>query len=50
EGLCHISEFDKMRIEDLNNHAKAGDLINVKVLDINERGQLKLSRKATLDS
>ena len=50
EGLCHISEFDKMRIEDLNNHANAGDLINVKVLDINERGQLKLSRKATLDS
>jgi len=48
EGLCHISEFDFMRIEDLNSHAKVGDPISVKVLDINERGQLKLSRKATL--
>lgn len=48
EGLCHISEFDKIRIENLNDFAKVGDLINVKVLDINERGQLKLSRKALL--
>lgn len=48
EGLCHISEFDKSRIENLNDFAKVGDPINVKVLDINERGQLKLSRKATL--
>lgn len=48
EGLCHISEFDKMRIENLNDYAKPGDTISVKVLDINERGQLKLSRKATL--
>jgi polyribonucleotide nucleotidyltransferase len=48
EGLCHISEFDKMRIENLRDYAKVGDSISVKVLDINERGQLKLSRKATL--
>lgn len=48
EGLCHISEFDRMRIENLNDYAKVGDVINVKVLDINERGQLKLSRKVLL--
>lgn len=48
EGLCHISEFDNQRIADLNQHVKVGDTINVKVIDINERGQLKLSRKATL--
>lgn len=48
EGLCHISEFDKIRIENLNDFAKQGDVISVKVLDINERGQLKLSRKVTL--
>lgn len=48
EGLCHISEFDKIRIENLNDYAKQGDVISVKVLDINERGQLKLSRKVTL--
>lgn len=48
EGLCHISEFDRSRIENLNDYAKQGDVISVKVLDINDRGQLKLSRKATL--
>lgn len=48
EGLCHISEFDHSRINNLNDFAKQGDMVNVKVLDINERGQLKLSRKATL--
>lgn len=48
EGLCHISEFSHERIEDLNTVTKPGDIVPVKVLDINERGQLKLSRKATL--
>lgn len=48
EGLCHISEYDNSRINNLSDFAKQGDIINVKVLDINERGQLKLSRKATL--
>lgn len=48
EGLCHISEFDHARIATLNDFVKQGDMITVKVLDINERGQLKLSRKATL--
>lgn len=48
EGLCHISEFDTARIANLADYVKQGDAISVKVLDINERGQLKLSRKATL--
>jgi polyribonucleotide nucleotidyltransferase len=48
EGLCHISEYDTARIDDLTKFVKIGDPITVKVLDINERGQLKLSRKATL--
>lgn len=48
EGLCHISEFDTSRIANLADFVKPGDMVNVKVLDINERGQIKLSRKATL--
>lgn len=48
EGLCHISEFDHIRIENLANHIKEGEMVDVKVMDINERGQLKLSRKALL--
>lgn len=48
EGLCHISEFDTSRIASLDDLIKVGDTVSVKVLDINERGQIKLSRKATL--
>jgi polyribonucleotide nucleotidyltransferase len=48
EGLCHISEFDTARIENLADFVKQGDAVSVKVLDINERGQIKLSRKAAM--
>ncbi len=48
EGLCHISEFAHERTETLDGLVKEGDIVPVKVIDINERGQLKLSRKATL--
>jgi len=53
EGLCHISEIDNMRIEDLGAYAKekgikVGDDFEVTLLDINDRGQLKLSHRALL--
>ncbi len=48
EGLCHISEYAHERISDLNTVVKQGDVVTVKVLDINERGQMKLSRKVLL--
>lgn len=48
EGLCHISELSETRVSDIYEFIKEGDPITIKVLDINERGQLKLSRKALL--
>lgn len=48
EGLCHISEISHERINDITQAVKEGDEMTVKVLDINERGQIKLSRKALL--
>lgn len=48
EGLCHVSEFANERIQNMEDFAKVGDKVTVKVLDINERGQVKLSRKATM--
>jgi len=50
EGLCHRDEFDANlnRNANLAEFIKPGDAVNVKVLDINERGQIKLSRKAAL--
>ncbi|BAE81024.1 polyribonucleotide nucleotidyltransferase [Chlamydia felis Fe/C-56] len=48
EGLCHISEFSKQRIENVGDFVKQGDILPVKLLSINEKGQYKLSHKATL--
>lgn len=49
EGLCHISELSPKRVTDIFAYIKEGQPIQVKVLDINERGQLKLSRKVLMD-
>ncbi|MBI2743754.1 MAG: polyribonucleotide nucleotidyltransferase [Chlamydiales bacterium] len=48
EGLCHISELSHSRIASPRDVCKEGDMMEVKVLDVNERGQIKLSRKALL--
>lgn len=51
EGLCHISELQQARVAEINDymkeqHLKVGDEFEVIVLDINDRGQVKLSHKA----
>lgn len=48
EGLCHISELDNSRVANIHEFVKEGDEIVVKVLEINDKGQYKLSRKAAL--
>ncbi len=49
EGLCHVSELTGDRIQNVADHFKEGEEISVKVIDINERGQLKLSRRAAME-
>ncbi len=47
EGLCHISEISHQRLNSIQDAPfKEGDLLEVKVLDVNDRGQIKLSHKA----
>lgn len=48
EGLCHISELDQSRVANIHEFVREGQEIVVKVLEINEKGQYKLSRKAAL--
>ena len=48
EGLCHISELQDGRTEKTEDVLKKGDVTRVKLLAIDERGRLKLSRKAAL--
>ncbi len=50
EGLCHISEISTQRIHDIRDIPfKEGDMVEVKVLDVNDRGQIKLSHRAILE-
>jgi polyribonucleotide nucleotidyltransferase len=48
EGLLHISHLDHVRVEKTEDVVKVGDQIEVKVLDIDEKGRINLSRKALL--
>lgn len=48
ECLCHISELSYNRVQNVEDVVRLGDIIEVKVLDVNDRGQVKLSHKATL--
>lgn len=45
EGLCHISEISNHRIEDIESVATVGEKMQVKVLEINNRGQIRLTRR-----
>ncbi|WP_342328042.1 polyribonucleotide nucleotidyltransferase [Pedobacter sp. FW305-3-2-15-E-R2A2] len=48
DGLLHISEIDWTRLETMDGVFKEGDRIQVKLLDIDKQGKMKLSRKALL--
>lgn len=48
EGLCHISELQEGRTEKTEDVVKKGDVVAVKLLSIDEKGRLRLSRKAAL--
>jgi polyribonucleotide nucleotidyltransferase len=48
DGMCHISELADFRVKRVEDIVKMGDMIWVKVLGVDERGKIKLSRKAAM--
>ncbi|HEX6307916.1 MAG TPA: polyribonucleotide nucleotidyltransferase [Longimicrobiales bacterium] len=48
EGLLHISEMQEGRTERTEDVVKKGDVVRVKLLSIDEKGKMRLSRKAAL--
>jgi polyribonucleotide nucleotidyltransferase len=48
EGLLHISELQHARTEKTEDVVKKGDIVKVKLLEVDERGRMKLSRKALI--
>jgi polyribonucleotide nucleotidyltransferase len=48
EGLLHISEMQHGRTERTEDVVKKGDVVQVKLLEVDGRGKMRLSRKALL--
>ncbi len=48
DGLVHISELDTKRVENVTDVVHEGDEIEVKVLEVDNRGRIRLSRKALM--
>ena len=48
DGLVHISQLAKERVKNVEDVLKEGDEVLVKVIGIDERGKIKLSRKEAL--
>jgi polyribonucleotide nucleotidyltransferase len=49
EGLLHISELQHERTAKTEDVVNKGDVVRVKLLEIDDRGKMRLSRKALLD-
>ena len=49
DGMVHISELDESRVEKVEDVVNVGDNITVKVINIDNGGKIKLSRKAALN-
>lgn len=48
EGLCHISQLAKRRVEKVEDVVQIGDTLDVKVTEIDRQGRVNLSHKALL--
>ena len=48
EGMVHVSQLDKKRVEKAGDVVKVGDEILVKAIGFDKKGRLNLSRKETL--
>ena len=49
EGLCHISELADFRVNNTEDICKLGDEILVKCIGIDDKGRVKLSRRAAME-
>jgi polyribonucleotide nucleotidyltransferase len=46
DGLVHISQISEERVENVSDKLSEGDLVKVKVLEIDKQGRIRLSMKA----
>jgi polyribonucleotide nucleotidyltransferase len=46
DGLVHVSQISEERVENVSDKLSEGDLVKVKVLEIDKQGRIRLSMKA----
>ncbi|MCP4011104.1 MAG: polyribonucleotide nucleotidyltransferase [Proteobacteria bacterium] len=50
DGLVHISQISNERVNNVSDELSEGDVVKVKVLEVDKQGRIRLSMKALLDS
>ncbi|RUO22009.1 polyribonucleotide nucleotidyltransferase [Aliidiomarina haloalkalitolerans] len=50
DGLVHISQISDKRVEDVNDYLSVGEVVKVKVLEIDRQGRVRLSMKEAQES
>ena len=48
DGMCHVSELAHGFVKNVTEVVKIGDVVKVKVINVDDQGRIKLSRKAVL--
>ena len=49
DGLVHISQLSEERVENVTDVVKEGDMVKVKVLEVDKQGRIRLSMKAVTE-
>jgi polyribonucleotide nucleotidyltransferase len=49
DGLVHISQISTERVERVSDHLSEGDLVKVKVLEVDRQGRVRLSMRAVVE-
>jgi polyribonucleotide nucleotidyltransferase len=49
DGLVHVSQISSERVEKVSDKLKEGDLVKVKVLEVDKQGRIRLSMKAVTE-
>lgn len=50
EGLVHVSQISQERVENVNDYVQEGQIVTVKLLEIDRQGRLRLSMKDIEDN
>ena len=45
DGLVHISQITNERVANVSDYLKEGQTVKVRVMDVDQRGRIKLSMK-----